>query len=32
MNDLELWERLRNIDNDEDLEGLAAMLLALLTI
>ncbi|MGH1344555.1 MAG: hypothetical protein ACRBN8_23550 [Nannocystales bacterium] len=26
MNDLELWERLTNIDDDEDLEGLAAML------
>ncbi|MBV1862030.1 MAG: hypothetical protein KUG77_26655, partial [Nannocystaceae bacterium] len=29
MNDLELWERLGNIDDDEDLEGLAAMLHAL---
>jgi len=29
MNDLELWKRLKNIDDDEDLEGLAAMLHAL---
>ncbi len=29
MNDLELWERLKNIDDAEDLEGLAAMLHAL---
>lgn len=29
MNDLELWKRLKNIDDDEDLEDLAAMLHAL---
>lgn len=29
MNDLELWERLKNIEHDEDLEDLAAMLHAL---